>query len=67
MAGGTAVLDESFRRLQVSKIDLLQIHNLNGMRRTDAALPGIQGGRQDPLHRHHHLGGQPVRAAACER
>ncbi len=31
VAGGTAVLDESFRRLQVSKIDLLQIHNLNGV------------------------------------
>jgi aryl-alcohol dehydrogenase-like predicted oxidoreductase len=32
LAGGTAVLDESFRRLQVGKIDLLQIHNLNGVR-----------------------------------
>ncbi|MEO6080989.1 MAG: aldo/keto reductase [Steroidobacteraceae bacterium] len=31
VVGGTAVLDESFRRLQVSKIDLLQIHNLNGV------------------------------------
>ncbi|MEO8314851.1 MAG: aldo/keto reductase [Pseudomonadota bacterium] len=31
VAGGAAVLDESFRRLQVSKIDLLQIHNLNGV------------------------------------
>jgi aryl-alcohol dehydrogenase-like predicted oxidoreductase len=31
IAGGKAVLDESFRRLQVSKIDLLQIHNLHGL------------------------------------
>jgi aryl-alcohol dehydrogenase-like predicted oxidoreductase len=31
ISGGKAVLDESFRRLQVSKIDLLQIHNLHGM------------------------------------
>ena len=31
MSGGKAVLDDSFRRLQVSKIDLLQIHNLAGM------------------------------------
>ncbi len=31
MSNGKAVLDESFRRLQVSKIDLMQIHNLNGM------------------------------------
>jgi aryl-alcohol dehydrogenase-like predicted oxidoreductase len=31
VAGGTQVLDESFKRLQVSKIDLLQIHNLNGV------------------------------------
>jgi len=30
------VLDESFRRLQVSKIDLLQIHNLHGL---DALFP----------------------------
>jgi diketogulonate reductase-like aldo/keto reductase len=36
VAGGTAVLDESFKRLQVSKIDLLQIHNLNG---TDILYP----------------------------
>jgi aryl-alcohol dehydrogenase-like predicted oxidoreductase len=31
VAGGTAVLDDSFKRLQVSRIDLLQIHNLNGV------------------------------------
>lgn len=31
LSGGKAVLDESFRRLQVSRIDLLQIHNLYGM------------------------------------
>jgi aryl-alcohol dehydrogenase-like predicted oxidoreductase len=31
ISGGKAVLDNSFRRLQVSKIDLLQIHNLHGM------------------------------------
>jgi aryl-alcohol dehydrogenase-like predicted oxidoreductase len=31
ISGGKAVLDESFRRLQVSKLDLLQIHNLHGM------------------------------------
>lgn len=29
-AGGKAVLDESFRRLQVSKLDLLQLHNVGG-------------------------------------
>ncbi len=31
VSGGKAVLDESFRQLQVSKIDLLQIHNMLGM------------------------------------
>jgi aryl-alcohol dehydrogenase-like predicted oxidoreductase len=31
ISGGKAVLDESFRRLQVSKIDLLQIHNVYGL------------------------------------
>ncbi len=31
VSGGKAVLDESFRRLQVSRIDLMQIHNLHGM------------------------------------
>jgi aryl-alcohol dehydrogenase-like predicted oxidoreductase len=31
ISGGKAVLDNSFRRLQVSKIDLLQIHNVHGV------------------------------------
>ena len=31
ISGGKAVLDDSFRRLQVSKIDLLQIHNVYGI------------------------------------
>lgn len=31
ISGGKAVLDDSFRRLQVSKIDLLQIHNVYGV------------------------------------
>jgi aryl-alcohol dehydrogenase-like predicted oxidoreductase len=31
ISGGAAVLDRSFRRLQVSKIDLLQIHNMFGL------------------------------------
>lgn len=31
ISGGKAVLDDSFRRLQVSKVDLLQIHNLHGL------------------------------------
>jgi aryl-alcohol dehydrogenase-like predicted oxidoreductase len=31
ISGGAAVLDRSFRRLQVSKIDLLQIHNVYGL------------------------------------
>jgi aryl-alcohol dehydrogenase-like predicted oxidoreductase len=31
MSGGKAVLDVSFRQLQVSRIDLMQIHNLHGM------------------------------------
>ena len=31
VTGGKAVLDLSFRRLQVSKIDLLQIHNVYGL------------------------------------
>jgi aryl-alcohol dehydrogenase-like predicted oxidoreductase len=30
VSAGKPVLDESFRRLQVSKIDLLQVHNFNG-------------------------------------
>lgn len=36
VAGSAAVLDESFRRLQVSKIDLMQIHNLAGL---DSLMP----------------------------
>ncbi|MEO6186835.1 MAG: aldo/keto reductase, partial [Steroidobacteraceae bacterium] len=31
ISGGKAVLDDSFRRLQVSRIDLLQIHNVYGI------------------------------------
>lgn len=31
VSGGAAVIDESFRRLQVDKIDLLQIHNFLGL------------------------------------
>ena len=31
ISGGASVLDRSFRRLQVSKIDLLQIHNVYGL------------------------------------
>ena len=31
ISGGAAVLDRSFRRLQVSRIDLLQIHNVYGL------------------------------------
>lgn len=31
ISGGAAVLDRSFRRLQVSRIDLLQIHNMHGL------------------------------------
>jgi aryl-alcohol dehydrogenase-like predicted oxidoreductase len=38
VSGGTAVLEESLRRLQVSKLDLLQIHNLNGARELFPAL-----------------------------
>jgi aryl-alcohol dehydrogenase-like predicted oxidoreductase len=36
VSGGKAVLDESFRRLKVSRIDLLQIHNFVG---TDLLMP----------------------------
>jgi aryl-alcohol dehydrogenase-like predicted oxidoreductase len=39
VSGGKAVLDESFRRLQVSKIDLLQIHNMNGLNDPNSLLP----------------------------
>ncbi len=31
VSNGPAVIDESFRRLQVSKVDLLQVHNMHGM------------------------------------
>lgn len=31
ISDGKAVLDGAFRRLQVSKIDLMQIHNMNGL------------------------------------
>jgi aryl-alcohol dehydrogenase-like predicted oxidoreductase len=31
VSNGKAVMDETFRRLQVSKIDLMQIHNMNGL------------------------------------
>jgi aryl-alcohol dehydrogenase-like predicted oxidoreductase len=43
VSGGKAVLDESFRQLQVSKLDLLQIHNLNGM---DALMPHFREYKQ---------------------
>jgi aryl-alcohol dehydrogenase-like predicted oxidoreductase len=31
VSNGKAVMDETFRRLQVSKVDLIQIHNMNGL------------------------------------
>jgi aryl-alcohol dehydrogenase-like predicted oxidoreductase len=43
VSGGKAVLDESFRRLQVSRIDLLQVHNLNGM---DSLIPHFKEYKQ---------------------
>ena len=43
VSGGKAVLDESFRRLQVSKIDLLQVHNLLGM---DSLMPHFKEYKQ---------------------
>ena len=39
VSGGKAVLDESFKRLQVSRIDLLQIHNFLGL---DELMPHFQ-------------------------
>lgn len=36
VSDGKAIIDESFRRLQVSKVDLLQVHNLHGM---DSLMP----------------------------
>jgi aryl-alcohol dehydrogenase-like predicted oxidoreductase len=39
VSGGKAVLDESFRRLQVSRIDLLQVHNFLGL---DELMPHFQ-------------------------
>ncbi len=39
ISGGTAVLDESFKRLQVSRIDLLQVHNVYGL---DVLMPLFQ-------------------------
>lgn len=38
-SGGKAVLDESFRRLKVERIDLLQFHNLGGI---DQLMPHFQ-------------------------
>jgi len=43
VSAGKAVLDESFRRLQVSKLDLLQIHNMNGM---DSLMPHFKEYKQ---------------------
>jgi aryl-alcohol dehydrogenase-like predicted oxidoreductase len=43
VSGGKSVLDESFRRLQVSRIDLLQIHNLLGM---DTLMPHFKEYKQ---------------------
>jgi aryl-alcohol dehydrogenase-like predicted oxidoreductase len=43
VSGGKAVLDESFRQLQVSKIDLLQIHNMLGM---DTLMPHFKEYKQ---------------------
>jgi aryl-alcohol dehydrogenase-like predicted oxidoreductase len=39
ISGGAAVLEESFKRLQVSRIDLLQIHNVYGL---DELMPFYQ-------------------------
>jgi aryl-alcohol dehydrogenase-like predicted oxidoreductase len=43
VSAGKPVLDESFRRLQVSKIDLLQVHNMNGM---DSLVPHFKEYKQ---------------------
>ncbi len=43
VSDGKAVLDVSFRQLQVSKLDLMQIHNLNGM---DTLMPHIKEYKQ---------------------
>jgi aryl-alcohol dehydrogenase-like predicted oxidoreductase len=43
VSAGKPVLDESFRRLQVSKIDLLQVHNMNGM---DSLMPHFKEYKQ---------------------
>ena len=39
ISNGTAVLDVSFQQLRVSKIDLMQVHNMNGM---DQLMPHIK-------------------------
>jgi aryl-alcohol dehydrogenase-like predicted oxidoreductase len=43
VSGGQAVLDESFRRLRVSRIDLLQVHNFHGL---DALMPHFREYKQ---------------------
>ena len=63
ISGGKAVLDESFRRLQVSKIDLLQIHNFLGL---NELMPHYIDYKQSGKIRYigvTHVGRQPVRAA----
>lgn len=43
VSNGKAIIDESFRRLQVSKVDLLQVHNLHGM---DTLIPHFREYKQ---------------------
>ncbi len=60
--GGQASFERSLMRLRTTKIDLLQVHNLDGV---EALLPLLQQWKQagkDPLHRHHHLARGTARA-----
>jgi aryl-alcohol dehydrogenase-like predicted oxidoreductase len=43
VARGTAMLEESFRRLKVDKVELMQVHNLNG---TSVMLPVLREWQQ---------------------
>jgi aryl-alcohol dehydrogenase-like predicted oxidoreductase len=43
VSGGAAVLDESFRRLRMQRIDLIEVHSFNGL---DALMPVLEEYKQ---------------------
>ncbi len=59
-AGGEASLSRSLERLRTQRIDLLQVHNLDGVDELMPAASTMEAGRQDTLYRHHHVASRPA-------